>query len=90
MCPSHSDHVSLFIGLHLQALSDKCCPVCRHVKHLYVHSEESLFSIYHEGRVFLRVCNFVFVRCWFYTSIDVYLLKELVSSVWELLYPLLC
>ena len=80
-------HVSLFIGLHLQALSDNGCPVCKHGKHLYVHSEESLFCIYHEGRVFFRLCNFVFVRCRFYTSIDVYLLKELVSSVWELLSP---
>ena len=26
MCPSHSDHVSLFIGLHLQAPSDKDSP----------------------------------------------------------------
>ena len=45
MCTSHSDHVSLFIGLHLQALSDKDCPVCKHGKRLYVHSEQSLFGM---------------------------------------------
>ena len=85
MCPSLSDHVSLFIGLHFQAPSDKGCPVCRQGKHLYVPSVNKACLVYTMRAE--HFCNLVFVICWFYTSIDVYLLKELVSSVWELLSP---
>ena len=62
-----------------QPLSERACKCSL--------SKGSLFGVHHEGGAFLRFCNFVFVRCWYYTSIDVYVLKELVSSVWELLSP---